>query len=98
MVAPVLRLTRAVVDQSRLDRTGRAENLAEALAVRERWAEAVSGSACILVDDVVTTGATLSEAARALRVAGAHHVAAATVAATQRRARGPALVSRPWAD
>ena len=98
VVAPVLRLTRAVVDQSRLDRLERAENLAGALAVRERWAEAVSGSACILVDDVVTTGATLSEAARALRVAGADHVAAATVAATQRRARGPALVSRPWAD
>ncbi|MDF3046167.1 MAG: phosphoribosyltransferase, partial [Ornithinibacter sp.] len=58
VVAPALRLTRAVVDQSRLDRTERAENLAGALAVRERWAEAVSGSACILVDDVVTTGAT----------------------------------------
>ena len=98
VVAPALRLTRAVVDQSRLDRAERAENIAGALAVRERWAEAVSGSACVLVDDVVTTGATLSEAARALRVGGADHVAAATVAATQRRGRGHALVSRRWAD
>ena len=98
VVAPALRLTRAVADQSRLDRTERADNLAGALAVRQRWADAVRGSACLLVDDVVTTGATLTEAARALRVAGAEHVAAATVAATQRRARGHALVSRRWSD
>lgn len=39
----------------------------------------------ILVDDVVTTGATLTEAVRALRVAGHHVLAVATVAVTGRR-------------
>jgi orotate phosphoribosyltransferase len=43
----------------------------------------------VLVDDLVTTGATLTDCARALREVGADVVAAATVAAT-RRHRGVA--------
>jgi predicted amidophosphoribosyltransferase len=39
----------------------------------------------VLVDDVVTTGATLSAAAAALRRAGAVRVVALTAAATPRR-------------
>lgn len=41
---------------------------------------AVKGRRILLVDDIVTTGATISEAARVLKAAGAQRILAATVA------------------
>jgi predicted amidophosphoribosyltransferase len=82
LFAPALRLRRRVADQAGLDHRQRAENLERAIAVRPRWVVGVGGMSALLVDDVLTTGATLMEAARALTAGGASHVAAATVAAT----------------
>lgn len=59
----------------------RAANLRGAFRVRR----VVAGHRILLVDDVVTSGATLREAARALRDAGAEVVGAAVVASTPRR-------------
>jgi ComF family protein len=58
----------------------REANLRGAFRVRR----AVAGHRILIVDDVVTSGATLREAARALREAGAEVVAAAVVASTPR--------------
>lgn len=84
---PLLVHARSVADQSGLDAAGREANLAGALRSRRP----LHGLRVVLVDDVVTTGATLAEAARALRAAGAQVHAAAVVAATARRGRRPNL-------
>jgi len=85
IVSPALRLRRRVADQAGLDHGQRADNLERAMQVQPRWLPSIHGVTALLVDDVLTTGATLMEAARALSAGGASHVAAATVAATQRR-------------
>lgn len=87
-VAPALRPVRRMADQSLLDHGQRAANLAGAYAVHRRWEDRIVGSRVVLVDDVVTTGATLAEGARAIRVVGGEVVGAATLAATRRRVDG----------
>ena len=91
VVVPALVHTRRVADQSHLDRVDRARNLAGSMTVGAPWRAVVRGATCVLVDDVVTTGATLSEAARALHDAGARHVVAATCATTPFHSRAPPL-------
>ena len=91
VVAHALVHTRRVADQAHLDRRARADNLAGAMAVSAPWRAAVAGATCVVVDDVVTTGATLAEAARALLDAGAQHVVAAACATTPRHAPTPPL-------
>jgi ComF family protein len=78
---PVLRGMRRVRDtgtQTRLHMAGRIENVKGAFVVTEpSW---VRGKTILLVDDVMTTGATVGEAASALKRAGAWRVLVATVA------------------
>ena len=78
---PLLVPARRVADQAGLSAAERADNLAGALRVRGPVGEPV----VVVVDDVVTTGATLVEAARALGRAGARVHGVAVVAATPRR-------------
>ena len=78
-----LTVRRRLADQSGLTTRARAANLEGAFTAPDR----VAGCPVIVVDDVVTTGATLVEAARALHAAGVPVVAAACIAATTRRGR-----------
>lgn len=86
----VLRPARAHRVQKGLDRHERQQNL---LGVHRARGPLV-GRRFLLVDDVVTTGATLTEAARAIREAGGEVVGAVAIAATPRR-RGAEMFTRP---
>lgn len=78
-LAPVLRHASSAHEQKLLDRTQRALNIRGSLSAR-----AVTARRFVLVDDVVTSGSTLLESARALRAAGGEVIAAATLAYTPR--------------
>lgn len=85
-VATALRLTRVTRDQAELSATARRTNLSGAF-----WAssnEGLEGREAIVVDDIMTTGATLAEAMRALSEAGHVAVGAAVVAATPWHCKG----------
>jgi predicted amidophosphoribosyltransferase len=58
-----------------MDHSARKKNVENAFEARS-----VSSQRIILLDDVTTSGATLSEAAKALRRAGARNIIALTVA------------------
>jgi len=75
-----LEQVREAIAQKALDVGGRASNRAGAFAATRR----LDGTQVLLVDDVLTTGATVCEAARALAAAGASVVGAATLAFTPR--------------
>ncbi|MFC7618921.1 ComF family protein [Microlunatus sp. GCM10028923] len=83
-VRRLLRHHRGVHDQSGLDAAARQRNLADSLRVRDAAAGATRQGMIIIVDDLVTTGATLTEASRALTAAGMAVLGAATIAATRR--------------
>jgi ComF family protein len=80
-ITSLLTRVRATEYQSRTgDVRGRQQNLAGALRVAPRWRDKLAGASVILFDDVVTTGATMAAAARALRRAGAKRVVGVALA------------------
>ena len=74
----VLKRKKNTKDQTNLSPQQREENVRGAFVVTET--ERINGKKIILVDDVITTGATLSECARMLRQAGAERILGMTVA------------------
>jgi ComF family protein len=69
---------RETISQVGLSREERIENMRDAFRVRDT--ARLAGRSALVVDDVMTTGTTLSECARVLKQAGAEKVWAATVA------------------
>jgi ComF family protein len=74
----VLERARFTTSQTAHDRTERMKNLHDAFRLRKKMN--VRDLRVLLIDDVLTTGSTLSECARVLKKAGALSVFAATAA------------------
>ena len=72
--------------QSSLSRAARLQNVQKAFALEPLHHAAVLGKRIVLVDDVMTSGASLSAAAQCLRNAGAAHITALVFARAERAA------------
>jgi ComF family protein len=97
LCARALERRRETQSQTGLTRHQRRENIRGAFAVIRP--EQIVGREVLLVDDVFTTGTTVSECARVLRRAGASKIYVATVARTLKAdARGPGILRTPAED
>jgi len=82
-VVSAVRRVRATAPQAGLSNTRRRANVAGAFVVRRL--AALRDRRVLLVDDVMTTGATASACAGAIKRAGARHVTVLTLARVDRR-------------
>jgi ComF family protein len=72
--------TRYTETQTKLHIDDRKKNVEDAFAVTQHAAAVLGGARCVLVDDVITTGATIVSCAGTLLEAGAQSVLAASIA------------------
>lgn len=82
----LLRRRRWTGSQAGLRGKERRRNVRLAFDVHPRWANRVKGRGVLLIDDVLTTGATVDACVRALERAGAGHVDVLTLARVVRAA------------
>ena len=73
-IPDLFRRTRATPPQKGFDRAARAANVEGAFTIDPRRAEAIAGRPLLIVDDVMTSGATLAAATEAALAAGAERV------------------------
>jgi len=80
VIADLLVRRRATPSQGRMGRGQRFQNVAGAFAVKPAYADRIKGQRVLLIDDVMTTGATVEECAKVLKRAGAAGVDVLTLA------------------
>lgn len=81
--AGLLKRVRGTNPLKTLDPAGRKRNLRKAFAVAESKKQMLNGKTVLLIDDIYTTGSTMDEAAKCLKVAGAEKVFYLTISIGQ---------------
>ena len=74
--------------QTKLSAAARLKNVRDAFAADPRGAKKIRGATVLLVDDVITTGATIHACARTLRAAGAGEIVCASIGIAKLHAGG----------
>jgi ComF family protein len=82
----LLRRRRWTGSQSGLRAEERRSNVRQAFDIHPRWRAALAGTTVLLIDDVLTTGATIEACVRTLQRGGARHVDVLTLARVVRPA------------
>ena len=80
LVSDALFRVKKTTAQKKLDRQERMGNLRDAFALSERWKPVAN---VLLIDDIYTTGATVEQAAKILKKAGAQNVYFLTISIGQ---------------
>lgn len=83
VLSNAVRRTRHTATQTQLSLEERRKNVEDAFEVRKSYLSELATKRCVLVDDVVTTGATIEACAQKLICAGASNVIAASGALAQ---------------
>lgn len=78
-----VRRTRHTQTQTQLNSDERKKNMEAAFEFNPACSRLISGKTCLLIDDVITTGATINSCAQELMAAGASQVIAASAALAQ---------------
>jgi ComF family protein len=94
-MAKIVRRVKETAPQAGLSNSKRRLNVRGAFALKT--GADVKGLRVLLIDDVLTTGATASACAKVLKRAGARHVAVAAVARTDRRVSSIVSIGEPLA-
>ncbi len=81
-IPDLLRRVSNTIPQVQLQKKQREKNLKKAFLVNKKYHKMVNGKKILLLDDVITTGATLDNCAKILKKFGAREVVVATIAKT----------------
>lgn len=76
----ILKRKRYTSSQTKKDREERSRSVKGAFVIKKHGVELISGKSVLLVDDVLTTGATISECGEVLIAAGCSKISVATLA------------------
>jgi len=80
VVLNAVRRKRYTQTQTKLNHEERRQNMKDAFEVDRRASSQLKGKNCLLVDDIITTGATMNSCARRILAAGATSIIAASAA------------------